>query len=82
MWSVPPWPGADFHTLLVLSFASGSRAMATGEPPPALLPPAVFVYCLAQVAGMCLAPMCVCWPMSAVMHTALAQMDSPRPIPR
>ena len=30
MWSIPPWPGADFHSLLVLSFASGSRAMATG----------------------------------------------------
>ncbi len=32
MWSIPPWPGADFHSLLVLSFASGSRAMATGGP--------------------------------------------------
>ena len=31
MWSVPPWPGAEFHSLLVLSFASGSRAMATGD---------------------------------------------------
>ena len=31
MWSIPPWPGADFHSLLVLSFASGSRAMATGR---------------------------------------------------
>ncbi|DBA93331.1 TPA: hypothetical protein ACH3X2_003608 [Trebouxia sp. C0005] len=31
MWSIPPWPGADFHSLLVLSFASGSRAMATGS---------------------------------------------------
>ncbi|KAL0033688.1 hypothetical protein WJX77_000833 [Trebouxia sp. C0004] len=31
MWSIPPWPGADFHCLLVLSFASGSRAMATGS---------------------------------------------------
>lgn len=30
MWSIPAWPGADFHSLLVLSFASGSRAMATG----------------------------------------------------
>ena len=30
MWSLPPWPGAEFHSLLVLSFASGSRAMATG----------------------------------------------------
>lgn len=30
MWSIPPWPGAEFHSLLVLSFASGSRAMATG----------------------------------------------------
>ena len=31
MWSIPPWPGADFHSLLVLSFASGTRAMATGS---------------------------------------------------
>lgn len=31
MWSLPPWPGAEFHSLLVLSFASGSRAMATGS---------------------------------------------------
>ena len=31
MWSLPPWPDADFHSLLVLSFASSSRAMATGD---------------------------------------------------
>ena len=31
MWSLPPWPDADFHSLLVLSFASSTRAMATGD---------------------------------------------------
>ena len=74
MWSVPPWPGADFHTLLVLSFASGSRAMATGEPPPAPLPPAVFVHCLVQAAGICLGPVGVPWP--RVCHPSL-----PPPLP-
>ena len=31
MWSLTPWPGADSHSLVVLSFASNSRAMATGN---------------------------------------------------
>lgn len=30
IWSLTPWPGADCHSLVVLSFASNSRAMATG----------------------------------------------------
>lgn len=33
MWSLPPWPGADTHSLVVLSFASSSRAMASGSAP-------------------------------------------------
>ena len=31
MWSLTPWPEADCHSLVVLSFASNSRAMATGN---------------------------------------------------